>query len=230
MPTKQNSSHSQSPTTMKTSPRAASRRKAIGETSAASAANSFSSPSPAVAALDLTSCSRFDLNVLLRQLAHDFQDTIALRVDLHAEPMPVFANIGHLSNALQELLKFLAASAKNGETISLGSAPSSAEEILKNTCDTGHFLFPTSSWNVMHSSQRTFGVIKMLKAGATMTEASVARFLKSARSMGTAKHDEAGIQKLGRVFRKHRINLLITSSDSVGTIFQLFILLADVGK
>jgi len=47
--------------------------------------------------------------------------------------------------------------------------------------------------------------------------------------MAHAKHDEAGIQKLGRVFRKHRINLLITSTESVGTIFQLFILLADVG-
>ncbi len=230
MPTKHRSNHSQAPTSLKATERAGSRRKTTGDTSASNAANGFSSPSPAVAAFDLTSCSRFDLNVLLRQLAHDFQDTIALRVDLYGEPMPVFANIGHLSNALQELLKFLAASAKKGETISLGSAPSSAEEILRNTGDTGHFLFPTSSWNVMHSSQRTFGVIKMLKAGATMTEASVARFLKSARSMGHAKHDDAGIQKLGRVFRKHRINLLITSSDSVGTIFQLFILLADVGK
>jgi hypothetical protein len=230
MPTKQSSSHYRSSHPIKNSARAASRRKETGESSTPGAADGFSSPSPAVAALDQTSCSRFDLNALLRQLAHDFQDTMTLQVDLHDEPMPVFANIGHLSYALQELLKFLAASAKKGETISLGSARLSAEMILKHTGNGGHFLFPVSSWNMIHSSQRAFAIIKMLKTGAAIPEVSVARFLKSARSMGHAKHDEAGIQRLGRVFRKHRINLHITSTESVGTIFQLFILLADVGK
>lgn len=230
IPDNKNVKNSQVSSFRKTATRGKAPRAIPSQDPAPNASNGFSSPGLAVAELDSISCSRFDLNVLLKQLAHDFHDLVPLKIDLHAEPMPVFANVGHLSNALQDLLKFVAASVKSGEAISLGSAPSSANEILKNTGDTSKILFPISSWNVIHSSQRAFCVIKMLKAGSIMPEAMVARFLKSARSLGHAKDDEVGIQRLGRVFRKHRINLLITSTESVGTIFQLFVLLADVGK
>jgi hypothetical protein len=210
--------------------RARTQRQASADNDVPRASTGFTDSGPAVAAVDQTSCSRFDLNTLLKQLVHDHSDTVHFHAHLCSEPLPVFANIGHLSNALQELLKFLAGSTENGEAISLSSTFSSAKEMLKDAGAAGQFLFPVANWNVAHSSRRTFGVVKMLKAKTTLPENAVAAFLKAARNLGNARDGDAGVQRLGRIFRKHRINLFIVSSETTGTMIRLFVSLAENGK
>jgi hypothetical protein len=230
IPTRRNPTSRNSSPEQQHSVNARTPRHSIPEKSAPGATAGFTDPGPTVAAMDQTSCSRFDLNILLKQLVHDFRDTIHFRVHLCSEPLPVFANIGHLSNALQALLKFLSGSAAGGETISLSSTFSNAREILDISGDAGQFLFPLSNLNVMHSSDRVFGVVDMLRGDSVLPEDEIAHFLKTARSLGSARTVDAGIQRFGRVFRKHRINLFFTSTKKTGTLIRLFISIAEVGK
>ena len=146
------------------------------------------------------------------------------------EPMPVFASIGHLSIALQELVRFLVKFLMSGEAVVLASALSSAPEILESAGPESQMLFPLTIWNVTQNSQRAFGVVTMIKEGATLPDETINRFMRVARNVGKAKDGELAIQRLGRILRKHRINLVINSSASAGTIFRLFVSLADVGK
>jgi hypothetical protein len=144
--------------------------------------------------------------------------------------MPVFANVAHLSLALQELVRFLVKFLRDGEAVALATAPSSARELLERAGSARHVLFPLSTWNVTQNSQRAFGVITIIKEGAAIPDPLIERFLRAARNAGNAKDGELGIQRLGRVLRKHRINLVINSKASAGTIFHLFVSLADAGK
>lgn len=184
----------------------------------------------AVTVHEHTSCSRFDLNALLKQLAHDVHATVSLRVELCTQPMPIFANIGHLSLALQELVRFLMKFLASGETVALASAPSSAQEVLRCAESASHALFSLSNWNVAQNSRRAFAMITIIKEGAIIPNPLIERFMRAARNAGHVKDGEHGIRRLGRVLRKHRINLVIDSSASAGTIFRLFVSLADVGK
>lgn len=191
---------------------------------------SGSLPSFAGSALDSTSCSRFDLNTLLAQVANDLRETVPLQLGLSPEPLRVFASVGHLSTALQEMARFLARSLRDAESIRIVTSSSSAQEIVNNGLTMGHLLFPFTTWNAAQHSQRPFGIVRMVKEGGVVPGLLVGRFLQAARNVGNAHNGEDdGLRRLGRVLRKHRANLAVFSTVGTGTTFQLFIPLADGG-
>lgn len=184
----------------------------------------------ATSTLNATSCARFDLNTLLLQMANDVRDTLPMQLDLSPEPLPVFASTGHLSNALQEMARFIARFLQRTENVKLMSALTTAREILESGQSMGQLLFPLTTWNATQHSQRAFGIITMIKEGGTLSEVLVERFMLAARNVGNGNGEEPGLKRIGRVLRKHRANLAVHSEDGVGTIFRFFIPLADVGK
>ena len=185
---------------------------------------------PSVPASASTSCSRFDLNLLLRELGQALQDSIPLAIEPSTTPLPIFASIGHLSKALQEMLHFIARRLIEAEQIRVKSSRSTAEGILDGMRAASHLLFPLASWSIAQNSGRPFGMITMIKAGPAVPSAEVDRLMQAARNVGTSQDFEPGLQRLGRVLRKHRVNLAVRWVEGEGTMFQLFIPLAEPSK